>query len=104
MTRKTPENTGGQSIDLQEGSSLDLLLWSDITPVTALFLSAVCSVLWESGVTFSADHLITLVLSSESGKGWLDFCTIIMTSSESKNQMKSGLFLDVIVGESSSIL
>jgi hypothetical protein len=26
------------------------------------------------------------------------------TSSESKNQMKSGLFLDVIVGESSSIL
>ena len=93
----------GESIDLQEGSSPDLL-WSDITPVTALFLSAVCSVLWESGVTFSADHLITLVLSSESSKGWLDFCTIIMTSSESKNQMKSGLFLDVIVGESSSIL
>ena len=104
MTRKAPENTGGQSIDLQKESSLDLLLWSDVTPVTALSLSAVSSLNWELGVTFSANHLLTLVLSSESGKGWFDLDLSHTTSSESKNQMKSGLFLDVIVGESSSIL
>ena len=51
-----------------EESALELLLCSEITVVTALSLSAVGGLGWESGVAFSADHLIALVLSGESSE------------------------------------
>ena len=104
MTRKAPENTEGQLHDLLVKSSLNLLLWSDVTPVTALSLSAVNGLNWEFGVALSADHFFALVLSSESGKGWLDLDLSHTTSSESKNQVKGGLLLDIVVRESSAIL
>ena len=72
--------------------------------MTALSLSAVSSLNWELGVTFSADHLLAFVLSSECGKGWLNLDLSHATSSKSQNQMEGGLLLNVIVGESSSIL
>jgi len=101
MTRKTLRTL--EARDLQRGSALDLLFWSDITPVTALSLSAVGSLNWEFGVALSADHFLALVLSSESGKGWFNLDLSHTTSSKSEDEMESGLLLDVIVGESSSV-
>ena len=71
--------------------------------MTALSLSAVGGFEWESGVAFSADHLVAFVLSGESGKDWLNFHGSHTSTSESEDEMKSGLFLDVVIRESSSI-
>ena len=53
-------------------SSSKLLLWANISVMSALSLAAVNSLLWEIGVTLSANHLFALELSSESGERWLD--------------------------------
>ena len=71
--------------------------------MTALSLSAVGGFEWESGVAFSANHLVALVLSGESGKNWLDLHGTHTSTSKSKDQMECGLFLDVVIRESSSI-
>lgn len=49
-------------------SALELLLGSEIAVVTALSLSAVLGLWWESSVALSADHLIASVLSSKSSE------------------------------------
>ena len=86
-----------------EGSALDLFLQSDISVVTALSLSAVGGLERKSGVAFSADHLVALVLSGESGKNWLDLHGTHTTTSKSEDEMESGLFLDVVIRESSTV-
>ena len=53
-------------------SSSKLLLWANIAVMSALSLAAVDCLLWEIGVTLSANHLFALELSSESGKRWLN--------------------------------
>ena len=87
----------------QEHSALNLLLESDVSVVTALSLSAVVGFEWESGVAFSANHSFAFVLSSESSKYWLDFHGSHTSTSKSEDEMKSGLFLDVVIRKSSSI-
>merc|ERR1719198_204439 len=84
--------------------ALNLLLWSDVTPMTALSLSAVDSLWWESYIALSADLLLAFELSSEGSKSWFDLNLTHTTSSESENQVKSRLLLDVVIGEGSSIL
>ena len=84
-------------------SALNLFLQSDISVVTALSLSAVGGFQWESGVALSANHLVALVLSGESGKGWLNLHGTHTSTSKSEDQVESGLFLDVVIRESSSI-
>ena len=86
-----------------EHSASNLLLWSDITVMTTLSLSAVDGLDWESGITLSANHLFALEFSSESSKIWLDLHGSHTTSSESQNQMEGGLLLDVVIREGSSV-
>ena len=71
--------------------------------MAALSLSAVDSLGWESGVTLSADHLVTLELPGEGSECWLDLHGSHTTSSESEHQVESGLLLDVVIREGSSI-
>jgi len=72
--------------------------------VTALSLSAVDSLWWESSIALSADHLLALEFSGEGSKGWLDLDLSHTSTSESQDQVKGRLLLDVVVGEGSSIL
>ena len=73
---------------LQPHSALNLLLWSDVTVMTALSLSAVHSLWWESGIALSADHFLALVLSGEGSEGWLNLDLSHTTASKSKHQME----------------
>jgi len=72
----------------KDNSALNLLLWSDVTVMAALSLSAVDCLWWQLDITLSANHLVALVLSGKSGKGWLDFDLSHTTSSKSEDQMK----------------
>ena len=72
--------------------------------MTTLSLSAVDRLWWKSGIALSADHFLALELSGEGGKSWLDLNLSHTTSSESEHKMKSGLLLDVVIRESSTIL
>jgi len=78
---------------------LQLLLGSELVGVAALLLSAVGGSGVVSRVALSADHLLAVVLLSEGLEGRLDD-----TTSESEDQMESGLLLDVVVGKGSAIL
>ena len=84
-------------------SASDLLLWSDVTVMTTLSLSAVHSLNWKSSITLSANHLFALELSGKSGEIRLDFHGSHTTTSESQDQMEGGLLLDIVVREGSSI-
>ena len=84
-------------------SASNLLLWSDITVMTTLSLSAVHGLSWKSNITLSANHLFALELSGKSGEIRLDLHGSHTSSSESQNQMEGGLLLDIVVREGSSI-
>ena len=84
-------------------SASNLLLWSDVTVMTTLSLSAVHSLNWKSSITLSANHLFALELSGKSGEIRLDFHGSHTATSESQNQMEGGLLLDIVVREGSSI-
>ena len=71
--------------------------------MTTLSLSAVRSLWWESNITFSANHLLTLELSGKGSKIWLNFHLTHTSASKSEDEMESGLFLDVVIGKSSSV-
>ena len=86
-----------------ELSASNLLLWSDVTVMSALSLSAVDGLWWESDVALSANHLLTLELSGEGSKIWLNFHLTHTSASKSEDEMESGLFLDVVIGKSSSV-
>merc|ERR1711912_57679 len=75
------------------------LLGSKIVGVTALALSAVLGSWVESSVALSADELIAVVLLSEDLERWLN-----NTASESEDQVKGALLLDVVVREGSAVL
>jgi len=87
----------------KSGSASNLLLWSDITVMTTLSLSAVHCLNWKSSVTLSANHLFALELSGKSGEIRLDLHGSHASSSESQNQMEGGLLLDIVIREGSSI-
>jgi hypothetical protein len=90
------------------GSSLppcsELLLGSDVGVVAALSLSAVGSLGGKGSVALSANHLLALVRSGKSGKGGLDGNGASAATSESEDEVKGGLLLDVVVGEGASVL
>ncbi len=85
-------------------STLHLLLWADVTVVSTLAFAAVGGLWWELGVAFSANHFIAFVGSGQGGERWLNFDASKTTSTESQNQMESGLLLDVVVRKSAAIL
>ena len=84
-------------------SALNLLLRSDITVVTALSLSAVDGLRWESGVAFTADHFLALVLSGKGSKRGLNLEGTHTTTSQTEDKMESRFLLDVVIRESSAI-
>ena len=93
------------SIDVysRKSSALNLLLWSDVTVMTTLSLSAVFSLWWKSSIALSADHLLSFVLSSQSSESWFDLDLTHTTASQSEDQVESRFLLDVVIRESSSI-
>jgi hypothetical protein len=78
---------------------LDFLLRSQLIAVSALLLSAVLGSWVKTSIALSANHLLTVVLSSQGLEGRLND-----SSEQPQNQVQSGFLLDVIVGQSSSIL
>tara|TARA_B110000503_G_C7027332_1_gene362462 strand:+ start:169 stop:534 length:366 start_codon:yes stop_codon:yes gene_type:complete len=75
-----------QHMEVQrECSALELFLWSKIAIVTTLSLSAVSRLWWQSGITFTADHLFAFILSGKLGKCWFDLDFTVTTTSKSEN-------------------
>lgn len=77
---------------------LELLLGAQLVGVTALLLSAVGSAGGKTSITLTADHLVAVVLTGQHLKRGLNG-----TTSKTKNQVQSGLLLDVIVAQCSTI-
>ena len=67
--------------------------------MSALLLSTVGSSWWKSSVTLTADSLLAIELLSQKSKG-----RIVNSSTKTKNKVKGGLLLDVVVGEGTSVL
>jgi hypothetical protein len=66
--------------------------------VPTLSLTAVSGTRRETSITLAADHLFAVVLGSQGLQGRFD-----NTTTKTKDQMKSGFLLDVIVRESATI-
>ena len=81
-----------------DGSILGFLLESKLIAVTALSLSAIGSLEGKSSITFSADLLVAVEFLGDGSDGGIHD-----TSSKSEDEVESGLFLDVIIGETSSV-
>ena len=64
---------------------LNLLFWSQLVGVTALLLPAVGSSRWQTGVAFSADHLITVVFAGKGFEGGFD-----NAAAETEDEMQCG--------------
>ena len=78
---------------------LKLFLGTKLIGVSALLLSTVGSSWWKSSVTLTADSLLAIELLSQKSKG-----RIVNSSTKTKNKVKGGLLLDVVVGEGTSVL
>ena len=72
--------------------------------MAALALAAVGGLGGKSGVAFSANHLFAFVGSGERGQGGLDVDGAEATAAEAQHEVKRGLLLDVVVGESAAVL
>ena len=72
--------------------------------MTALSLSAVGCLWGKSAIAFSANHLVALEFPGEGSKRWFNLeLSHAHATSKSEDEMESGLFLDVVIGESSSV-
>ena len=72
--------------------------------MTALALSAVGGLGWESGVALAANVLVAFVCAGESSKRWLNLDATDTATTETEDQMEGGLLLDVVVGQGATIL
>jgi len=66
--------------------------------VTALLLAAIDGTGVQTDVALSADHLVAVVFLGKNAERGLND-----TTTQAKNQVESGLLLDVVVGESPSV-
>jgi len=80
-------------------SLLQLLLGTKVVGVSAASLAAVGSSWRESGVAFAADHLLAVVLLRQHAERWFDDAT-----AETQHQVERRLLLDVVVGQSATVL
>jgi len=67
--------------------------------VSAASLAAVGSSWWKSGVALAANHLLAVVLLRQHAKRGLDDA-----SAETQHQVERRLLLDVVVGQSATVL
>ena len=86
-------------MDNDQSSLLQLLLGSKIVGVATGLLPAVGSPGVQPGVALPADDLVTVVLLGQDPQGGLYDST-----SQSEDQVKGGLLLDVVVRQGPSIL
>jgi len=78
---------------------LELLLGAQVVGVSAAAFAAVGGARRKTRVTLSANHLLAVVFLGQHAKRRLDD-----SSPQSQDQMKRGLFLNVVIGERASIL
>ena len=78
-----------------------LLLGAQLVGVTTLALAAVGGTRGKTGVALAADRLLAVVLAGQSLKRGLNNGT---TTTETEDQVESGLLLDVVVGQSAAVL
>ena len=71
--------------------------------MSTLSLSAIVGSERQPSVALSADLLVGLVFPGQSSQCWFDGNTLSTTTSESENEMESGLLLDVVVGQSPAV-
>ncbi len=72
--------------------------------MAALALAAVGGLGWETSVALAANHLLALVLTSESSKRGLDLDDTHAAATETEHEMEGGLLLNVVVGKGAAIL
>ncbi len=65
--------------------------------MTALPLSAVGGLGWETSIALSANHFLALVLSGKSSQRWFNLNGSLSTTSKSQHQVECGLLLDVVI-------
>merc|ERR1712122_137611 len=78
---------------------LQLLLGADVGGVPTGLFAAVGSTGVQPGIALPADHLVTVVLLGKKPERGLDDST-----TQTKHQVKSGLLLDVVIGEGPAVL
>jgi hypothetical protein len=69
-----------------------------LVSTTTLLLTAVGSTRRKTGITLTTDHLITVVLGSQSLKRGLN-----NTTTKTENQVKGRFLLDVVIGQRTTI-
>ena len=77
---------------------LQLFLGAKLSGVSTLLLAAILSTRWETSIAFTADSLVAVESLGQQSKRW-----IVNSSSQTKNQMKSRLLLNIVVGKSAAI-
>ena len=77
---------------------LQFLLWAQLRGVSALLLAAVLGACWKTSVALAADLAVAVIFLGQKGKGWVH-----STTTKTKNQMKGGFLLDVVVTQSTAI-
>jgi hypothetical protein len=83
---------------LKASRLLELLLGTELVGMTTLSLTTVGSTRRETSIALAANHLLTVVLGSQSlQRGFND------TTTKTENQVESRLLLDVVVGQSTAI-
>ena len=80
-------------------SLFKLFLRAKLRSVTALLLAAVLGTRWETGIALSANSLVAVEFLGQESQG-----RIVDPSAETKDQVKGGLLLDVVVRESAAVL
>jgi len=79
-------------------SLFELLLWAQLTGMSTLLLSAVCSTGWKTCVTFSADRFVTVVSFRKKCQR-----RIVNAATKTQHQVQSGLFLNIVVRQCTSV-
>ena len=76
-----------------------LLLQAEVAGVAALLLAAVDGTGVQTSIALAADHLLAVVLHGQQTQRGLNH-----TTTQTEHKVKSGLLLDVVVGQSATIL
>lgn len=77
---------------------LQLFLGAKLSGVSTLLLTAILGTRWKTSIAFTADGLVAVVSLGQQRKRW-----VVDSSSQTKNQMKCGLLLDIVVGKGAAV-
>ena len=66
--------------------------------MSAALLTAILGTGWKASIAFTADSFVTVVSLGQQSKSG-----VVHSSSQAKNQMKSGLLLDIVIRESAAV-